>query len=338
MVGQGVGGVTDLAFSGEEDEDVTGVLGGEFVDGRDDAIGLLLDSGFVVSGLAGPVDIVIGRIISERPVADLDGEGAAFDGDDRSVIEVGGERFGIDRRRGDDDLEIGTSVEDFLEIAEQEVDIEAAFVRLVDDDDLVVAQQFVTRELGQQDAVGHHLHPGGVGDLRGEPHLVADRAAELFIEFVGDALGHGSGRDAPRLRVADESVDAEAEVEADLRQLGGLSRSRLTGDDDDLVVPDRARDLVLRGGDRQVLGVRDCDRMSRAGGCQSGPTFTMFGAGVPTPRVPSPGRSLLLCALLPVRSPLLLRVRLRMPGAILCGSTRGLSLILRGSLQSSRRR
>ena len=341
MVVQRVGGIPDLAFPREEDEDVTGSLGGEFVDGRDDSVGLLLDSGFVVPGFAGPVDIVIVGIIPERPVADLNRKGTALDGDDRSITEMGRERFGVDRRRGDDDLEVGTPVEDFPEIAEEEVDIEAAFVRLVDDDDFVVAQQFVAREFGQQDAVGHHLHAGGVGDLSGEPHLVADGVAELFVEFVGDALGHGPRGDPPRLGVADEAVDPEAQVEADLRQLGGLSRSRLTGDDDDLVVPDRLCDLVLRGGDRQILGVGDSDRMGRSSRCQPGPTFTMFGTGVPTPRILSPRPPLLLCALIPARSQLLLsrfRVRLRAPGAIRCGWARGLSLILRGLLPSSRRR
>ena len=44
-----------------------------------------------------------------------------------------------------------------LEVAEQEVDVEAALVRLVDDDRVVAAQQPVALDLGQQDAVGHQL-------------------------------------------------------------------------------------------------------------------------------------------------------------------------------------
>jgi hypothetical protein len=46
----------------------------------------------------------------------------------------------IDRRRGDDDLEIRPLEEDPVQVPEQEVDVEA-LVRLVDDDRVVAAQR-----------------------------------------------------------------------------------------------------------------------------------------------------------------------------------------------------
>jgi len=52
--------------------------------------------------------------------------------DDGSALEVLREPLGIDGRRGDDELEIRPPREELLHIAEQEVDVEAAFVRLVD--------------------------------------------------------------------------------------------------------------------------------------------------------------------------------------------------------------
>ena len=64
-----------------------------------------------------------------------------------------------------------------LEVAEQEVDVEAALVGLVDDDRVVAAQLPVALQLGQQDAVGHHLDPAGPRGAVGEPHLVADQVA-----------------------------------------------------------------------------------------------------------------------------------------------------------------
>ena len=70
-------------------------------------------------------------------------------------------------------------------------------------------------------------------------------------ELVGDALGDRARRDPPGLGVADQPVDAAAELEAQLRQLRALARSRLAGDDDDLVVADRREQLVAPGGDRQ---------------------------------------------------------------------------------------
>ena len=50
----------------------------------------------------------------ERPVADLDRVRAAGDLDDRRVAEVRGEALGVDRRRGDDQLQVGPPRQDPL--------------------------------------------------------------------------------------------------------------------------------------------------------------------------------------------------------------------------------
>ncbi|SIJ67977.1 Uncharacterised protein [Mycobacteroides abscessus subsp. abscessus] len=152
-------------------------------------------------------------------------------------------------------------------------------MRLVDDDDLIVAQELVPRELGEEDAVGHHLDAGLVGDLRREADLIADRAAEVFAEFVGDALSDGACGDPPRLRVADHPLDAETKLEADLRQLRRLARTGLTGDDDDLVVADRLGDLILGRTDGQFRRVGDGDGVGRAGLAQAGAALTVLSAG-----------------------------------------------------------
>ncbi len=44
-----------------------------------------------------------------------------------------------------------------LQIAEQEIDVQAALVGLVDDQRVVFVQPAVALDLGQQDAVGHQL-------------------------------------------------------------------------------------------------------------------------------------------------------------------------------------
>jgi hypothetical protein len=165
---------------------------------------------------------------------------------------VAREPLRVDRRRRDDQLEVGPAGQQLLEVAEQEVDVEAALVRLVDDQCVVSAEHPVVLDLGQQDAVGHHLDRGVLGGPVGEPDLVADRGAQLDAQLRGDPLGDGTGGDPARLGVPDRAADAAAELEADLRQLGGLARAGLAGDHDDLVVPDRGQDVVLAGGDRQL--------------------------------------------------------------------------------------
>ena len=227
-------GVLDLALAGQEDEDVAARP--ELAHGGDDG-----------GRHVGVVALVRG------PVADLDRPAATGDLDDgrRGPVgagEVLGETGRVDRRRGDDDPELGTRRQQLLEVAEQEVDGEAALVGLVDDDRVVAAQPPVVVDLGEQNAVGHDLDPGPPGGPAREAHLVADGVPQTHAHLVGEALGDGAGGDAPRLGVADA---APAQPQADLGKLGGLPRAGLAGHDDDLVVPDEPGDLVGVGADRQ---------------------------------------------------------------------------------------
>ena len=57
-------------------------------------------------------------------------------------------------------LRSGAARQQPLQVAEQEIDVEAALVRLVDDDRVVRAQKRIALRLGQQDAVGHQLDVG----------------------------------------------------------------------------------------------------------------------------------------------------------------------------------
>jgi hypothetical protein len=164
------------------------------------------------------------------------------------------EALGVDRRARDDDAQVGPAGEEALQVAEQEVDVEAALVGLVDDDRVVAREVAVAVDLVEQDAVGHHLDSGLLARLVGEAHLVAHEAAELDAELLRDALGDRARSEAAGLGVRDR---APPELEADLRQLRGLARPGGARDDHDLVVADGARDLLASAGDRQLGGVGD---------------------------------------------------------------------------------
>ena len=203
-----------------------------------------------------------------------------------------GEALGVDGGRGDDDLEVGALGQQARQVAQDEVDVEAALVGLVHDDRVVAAQLGVGLDLRQQDAVGHELDQGVLADLLGEAHLVADDAArpDRGAQLGGDALGHAARGDAPRLGVADHPGHAPAQLQADLGQLGGLAAAGLTGDDDDLVLADGGGDLLTAGGDRQLLGVDDRRDGGGAGGELLG-GVALPGAGTPAPgpaRAPAP--------------------------------------------------
>ncbi len=242
---QRLGGVADLPLAGEEHQDVTGrALAAELGDGVDDALDLVAGLGARVVG------------VGQGAVPDLDGERAAGHLDDRRIAEVAGEPVRVDRRRGDDHLEVRTPGQQLGEVAEQEVDVEAALVGLVDDEGVVAAQQAVLLDLGEQDAVGHELDERVVARPAGEAHLVADGVRAGRAELLGDALGDRAGGDAPRLGVPDGAQDPAPGLERDLGQLRGLARPGLARDDDHLVVGEGGLDVVDPAGERQLRRVR----------------------------------------------------------------------------------
>ncbi len=195
----------------------------------------------------------------DRPPAHLDRIQPAGHFDHRrrtpgGIGEMPGEALGVERGRGDDELEVGAPGQQRAQVAEQEVDVEAALVRLVDDDRVVGGEQRIGLRLGEQDAVGHQLDVAGRAQLVGEADLVAHCLAERAVQLLRDAGGGGARRQPARLRVADEARGAATEREADLGQLRGLARARLTADDDDLVRGEHAGDLLAPPRHRQLGG------------------------------------------------------------------------------------
>ena len=171
--------------------------------------------------------------------------------------EVACETLRVDGRGGDDDLQVRALRQDALEVAEDEVNVQAAFVRFVNDEGGVAAQQLVVLNFGEQNTVSHELDGAVFADLGGESHLVADGFADFLAEFFGDAFGHGTRGEAARLGVADKALLAQAQVEAHFRNLGGLTGAGFTRDDDDLVVTNRVHDVVAAFADGQLFGVGD---------------------------------------------------------------------------------
>ena len=171
----------------------------------------------------------------------------------------------VDGGGGDDELQIPAAGEQRRQVAEQEVDVEAALMCLVDDDGVVPAQLRVALDLREQDAVGDHAQSGLRGAFVGEPHLIADLVAEPDPHLRGDAFGDGACGQAAGLRVHDlMAVRAAAEFEQDLRQLRGLAGTGLAGDDDDLRGAHGLRDLVLGRAARQLLRILEPHNPSSA--------------------------------------------------------------------------
>src|SRR5690606_13437071 len=178
----------------------------------------------------------------QRAVTDVDRKRAPLDAQDRRAAEMLRETLGVDRRGRDDDLEIRTLLLDPSKEAEQEVDVEAALVRLVDDQRVVGIEPTVVTNLVQQDPVGHDLDDGRRIRLVGEPHLIADRPAESDAELVREALRDRARRDAPRLRMAEHPLRAAPRFETELRQLRRLAAACIAANDDHAVRVERVED------------------------------------------------------------------------------------------------
>ncbi|MCW0460030.1 hypothetical protein NB717_001098 [Xanthomonas sacchari] len=274
--------IADLAFAGQEHQHVAArIQPGDFVDRRHDRIvdreAGIGDSGVGIGRSTGCRALAGIRCFQSRlptlqsrlfqgPVAHLHRIGAALHADHRRVVEMRGEARGVDRRRGHDDLQVQALAQQLLQVAEQEIDVEAALVRLVDDDRVVAGQPAVAGDLGQQDAVGHELDPGLLADAVVEAHLEAHRLAHRRAQLLGHAAGHRARGDAPWLGAADHAGGAAPGGQAQLRQLRGLARTGLAGDHHHLVLADQRDDALGLARDRQLRIQGDRRLLRRARG------------------------------------------------------------------------
>ncbi len=280
VLAQGFCGFTDLALAGKEDQDVPGAGRGDLVHRVEDA---LLHVAILHLFAAG----------AQRPVANLDRMRAPGDLDHRGSAEVIAEAPRIDGRGGDDDLEIWTPPPQSRHVPEQEVDVQAALVRFVDDERVVAQEARVAPRRGEQDAVRHDLDEAVGPRSVAETHLVADRLPQRRPKLIGDPSGDGSGGDAARLRMPDHARSPSAQLQADLGQLGGLPRAGLATDDDDGVRLDRPCDLRPSLDHRQIAQERGAGTAGRA--CLAAPdggVDVMFETlPVLTPPAPGDARS-----------------------------------------------
>lgn len=142
-------------------------------------------------------------------------------------------------------------------MAEEEVDVERAFVGFVDYDGVVLAHEGVALDFGEEHAVGHELDPSAFAGLVGEADLGSDFGSEVYAEFFGNAFGNGEGGYSAGLGAGDLAFEAESGVEAHLWNLGGLSGAGFTGKNYNLVRLDCGYNLVVPLRDWEIWRVVD---------------------------------------------------------------------------------
>ena len=258
---QRLGSLADLALAGQEHQHVTRPTALRLIDRIDDRIEqvapLALARWRALARTRRRLRPFLRIFVLHRAVMHGDRIQAARHLDHRrrlacGVGKVAGKAVGIERRRGHDHLEIGPFGQQRAQIAEQEVDVQAALVRLVDDQGVIGGEQRVGLSLSQQNAVGHQLDMAGCGELVGEADLVAHRLPERTVELLRDARSRGPRRQPPRLGVTDQTRCTAPQRHADLGQLSGLARTRFATDDDDLMRSQRFGNLVAPRRNRQL--------------------------------------------------------------------------------------
>ncbi len=243
VLAQGLGRLANFALAGQEHQHVAPACAGQLVDRIDDGVHQRAVIGIV--------------LIAHRPVAHLHRIKSPGYVDHRGRLrraEVARESLGIERGRGDDQLQVRAPGQQLAQVPEQEVDVQTAFVRLVDDDRVVGQQARIALGLRQQNAVGHQLDRDPGARLVRETNLVTDHFAQWSRQFLGDAPGHAGGRNAARLGMADHALASAPDRQADLRDLRGLTRAGFAAHDHDRIDPDRLADLVATAAHRQLVG------------------------------------------------------------------------------------
>ncbi|SAF75014.1 Uncharacterised protein [Enterobacter kobei] len=174
------------------------------------------------------------------------------------------EALRVDGRGGDDDFQIRTTRQQFFQVTEQEVNVQAALVRFVDDDGVVLHQQAILLDFRQQDTVSHQLDHGVIADVVAESHLVTDAATRLGLQLFGNTVRHGTRRQTTRLGVANQTFHPAPQLHADFRQLSGFPRTGFPCDNYHLVVAHGFQDVLFFLTDRQVFRVGNCRTCSFA--------------------------------------------------------------------------
>ena len=133
---------------------------------------------------------------------------------------------------------------------EHQIQLQAAFVKLVEHDRGHPWQGDVGDQPAEHDPRGLDDEPGIAAHLRVEPHLIAHLAADGGAPQPRDPVGHRPGREPPRLKQHDAPRGPEV-VEHGRGHERGLPRAGRRGDDH-RSAPRRGHDVPEHTGDGQV--------------------------------------------------------------------------------------
>ena len=131
-----------------------------------------------------------------------------------------------------------------FQVAQEEVDVQAAFVCFIDDNRVVGGEITVGLGFCQQDTVGHQLDAGIARGVIGKAHFIADRAADFGFQLFGNPLCHGTRGQTARLGMPDQPRHPAPEFQTNLGQLRGFARTGFAANNRYLILGNGFFDFV----------------------------------------------------------------------------------------------
>ena len=233
---QQLASLADVPLGRHEHQDVAaGLAIGE------DAIHRLHRPVHIVQGLGPGLGLIpFGGVRAElikRRVNHLDRKRASRDLHDGRVVERLGKHLGIDGRRRYYNAQLRPLETQVAQMPKQEIDIERALMRLVQNDGIVSAQQRIGLDLGEQHAVGHKFDHRIASGAIVEADLATHLPPPGHVEFFRHPPRNRQRRHPSGLRARDLPASASPGGQTHLWNLGGLTRTRLTSQNQNLMSP-----------------------------------------------------------------------------------------------------
>ncbi|OQC73410.1 MAG: hypothetical protein BWX45_00493 [Deltaproteobacteria bacterium ADurb.Bin002] len=192
---------------------------------------------------------LFGRI--QRPPANLHRVHSARDFDNRRPVKRLCEFCGVDGGGRDDHLQVFSFLQQVSQIPQNEIDVQAAFVRFIDDDRIVGQQIPISGSFRKQDAVGHDPDQGLRRCFFFKADFIRHSLTAVLAELGCDARRDADGGNPSGLRQPDDTPQTQPRLQAHLGDLRRLARSGFAGNDNDLMIPDGIDNGLAFGADGQ---------------------------------------------------------------------------------------
>ena len=191
-------------------------------------------------------------IVQGRHVVHVHMVGASLHVDNGCAFEEVGEGSRVHGGGGDDEFQILPALQEQLHVTQQKVDIEAAFVSLIQDDGMVLPQVAVRLCFRQQNTVCHQLDSCLRRGRVVKAHLVAHEAAGGAAHFLRQAARYGYGGQSARLGAAQSAGAVACYLQRNFGQLRGLAAAGFAHHDHDAMPPQGLGYLLPVAGDGEV--------------------------------------------------------------------------------------